>query len=419
MSKCPTRPFKMSLLCLAMSLSAPISAMASNVFDQPHVLNVNIFDTQTNSPISDGLRYVEVNIVDNESDAIIGTVPYTCSFINGICAVPIDKEYLSNLTDLSDVSFSVVIPDALNQYLVSYDVSNVSMKAALPDLDSESIDYTVKPVLYARVANTAVNVTGDITPASVETSQISINGQEVINQDGEWVGQGGLEGPQGEVGPQGDTGPQGAIGPKGDTGPQGAIGPKGNTGPQGATGSRGLTGPKGSTGPRGYRGYTGAQGPKGATGARGPQGPQGPKGDIGPQGPIGQDGICAAGTAAEPAIWAGLRKTSQTSKKPLGAMTLEFVGRAAYRDFYFKLFLDGSKPLGGVDNFSLLQSSVAGLAITEIEKGTTPSVTLKGGGLGPYKFTLTQNKDENGYPTYDITGKSPLWLQGCFKSFAY
>lgn len=233
------RYLKTSLLCTAMTFSMP--TMANDVFEQPHQLNVNIFDIQTNNPIADGLRYVEVNIVDNESNTIVGTMPHTCAFVNGICAVPIDEEYLSNLTDLTDTSFSVVVPDLLDTQHVSYDVSNVSMSVAQPNLENESITYDIQPVLYARVADTATNATGDITPNSVDTSTVSIDGKQVINENGEWVGEGSIEGPQG---PKGETGPQG---PQGESGPQGPQGLKGDTGPRGATGPRGPQGPKGES----------------------------------------------------------------------------------------------------------------------------------------------------------------------------
>ncbi|WP_039989381.1 collagen-like triple helix repeat-containing protein, partial [Vibrio owensii] len=196
---------KKTALCLAMSLSMSGSVLA-DVFEQPHALNINIFDTQTNSPISDGLRNLEVNILDNENDVIIGTVPFTCSFVNGMCTIPIDDEVLGDLTELSSISFEVKVPGVLDQHLVSYNVSNVSISAELPNLDDDSFVYDVKPVLYARIAD---NVTGNITPLSVDTSTVSIDGKQVINENGEWVGEGGVEGPQG---PQGETGAQGPQG---------------------------------------------------------------------------------------------------------------------------------------------------------------------------------------------------------------
>lgn len=81
-------------------------------------------------------------------------------------------------------------------------------------------------VPYALVCD---DVTGDIHPTSV-----TIGGKEVINIEGQWVG---------------DTG--GIVGPKGDTGEPGPIGP---TGPTGDNGQQGPTGPTGPTGPRGPSG---------------------------------------------------------------------------------------------------------------------------------------------------------------------
>jgi hypothetical protein len=68
---------------------------------------------------------------------------------------------------------------------------------------------------------------------------IAINGKEVINESGNWVGDpSGLQGP---------PGPQGLKGDKGDTGPQGPQGPQGQQGPQGEPGPQGPQGPPGST----------------------------------------------------------------------------------------------------------------------------------------------------------------------------
>ncbi len=114
---------------------------------------------------------------------------------------------------------------------------------------------SIVSVPYALMANNAV---GDITPTSV-----TVNGTQVIDGSGNWVGPGGLTGPTGPMGP---TGPQG---------------------PTGATGAQGPQGPAGATG---------AQGPAGATGAQGPQGPQGVQGPAGPTGPTGPTGIVTTAT---------------------------------------------------------------------------------------------------------------------------
>ncbi|CAH6814094.1 Collagen triple helix repeat protein [Vibrio chagasii] len=179
--------------------------------------------------------------------------------------------------------------------------------------------YTTPRSYYAEMSSSVVGI--------ANLSELKVNGDIVIDQDGKWVGdiaglkgdigpqglQGepganGEVGPQGlqgepgangEIGPQGLQGETGAQGPKGDIGPQGlqgatgAQGPKGDTGPQGLQGATGAQGPKGDTGPQGLQGATGAQGPKGDTGLQGLQGTtgtQGPKGDTGPQGLQGATG---------------------------------------------------------------------------------------------------------------------------------
>ena len=101
----------------------------------------------------------------------------------------------------------------------------------------------------ARVAYEALDVTGDINPAS-----ISVGGRLVVNNEGQWVGE---PGPQGEAGPMGPVGPgrakvsqeiPGLKGkpvrrPMGPAGPEGAIGPAGALGPQGERGPAGSLAP--------------------------------------------------------------------------------------------------------------------------------------------------------------------------------
>ena len=161
-----------------------------------------------------------------------------------------------------------------------------------PELEPRS---PVQSVPYALMAN---DVNGNIHPNSV-----SIKGDEVINDKGEWVGPTlGLIGPTGPVGPAGATGavgaagPAGAIGPAGVAGPVGAVGPGGVAGPVGAVGPTGAAGPVGPIGATGAVGAVGPVGPIGATGAVGAIGPVGPigatgaVGAIGPVGPIGATG---------------------------------------------------------------------------------------------------------------------------------
>ncbi len=127
--------------------------------------------------------------------------------------------------------------------------------------------YTTPRSYYAEMSSSVVG--------SANLSELKVNDDIVINQDGKWVGD--IAGLKGDTGEPGETGPQGL---KGETGAQG---PKGDTGPQGLTGETGAQGPKGDTGPQGLTGETGAQGPKGDTG------PQGLQGETGPQGPKGDD----------------------------------------------------------------------------------------------------------------------------------
>ena len=167
----------------------------------------------------------------------------------------------------------------------------------------------------------------DVRGEQIHPSTVSIGDQEVINAQGEWVGEPipnmgeSIQGPQGEQGPIGPQGPQGAIGQQG---PQGAIG---QPGPQGEIGQQGLQGEVGPQGPQGERGlqgvsavpadiaaelmadevyranlvddlaadYTndlrGIQGERGLQGERGPQGEQGLQGELGERGPQGEQGL--------------------------------------------------------------------------------------------------------------------------------
>ena len=129
-----------------------------------------------------------------------------------------------------------------------------------------------------------------------------LDGQWLLDAQGQKVRVNGEPGPVGPQGPQGIPGKDGAVGPQGPQGPQGpkgqdgaasTQGTPGQAGPQGPQGVAGPQGPKGETGavgPQGPQGVAGPQGPKGETGAVGPQGPQGSQGVAGPQGPKGQDG---------------------------------------------------------------------------------------------------------------------------------
>lgn len=145
----------------------------------------------------------------------------------------------------------------------------------------------IQSVPYALLAN---NVNGDITPTS-----ISINGVEIINSTGEWVGSPtGLAGPTGATGPAGPMGPTGAAGPMGPTGAAGPAGPMGPAGPTGPQGFQGIQGPQGVQGPMGPMGPAGPAGATGPTGPQGAVGPTGPQGAVGPAGPQGPSGVISA-----------------------------------------------------------------------------------------------------------------------------
>ena len=133
------------------------------------------------------------------------------------------------------------------------------------------------------------------------------NGVYYWQLDGQWLldAQGNKVRVSGETGPVGPQGPQGVVGPQGPKGETGAVGPRGPQGvagpqgPQGVAEAVGPQGPQGVAGPQGPKGETGAVGPRGPQGVAGPQGPkgetgavgqQGPQGVAGPQGPNGQDG---------------------------------------------------------------------------------------------------------------------------------
>lgn len=95
--------------------------------------------------------------------------------------------------------------------------------------------------------------------------------------DGQWL----LDAQGQKVRVSGETGPQG---PQGVPGKDGAVGPQG---PQGPKGQDGAVGPQGPQGPKGQDGAASTQG---TPGQAGPQGPRGDKGETGPQGVAGQDG---------------------------------------------------------------------------------------------------------------------------------
>ena len=101
--------------------------------------------------------------------------------------------------------------------------------------------------------------------------------------DGQWL----LDAQGQKVRVSGETGPQG---PQGVPGKDGAVGPQGPQGIPGKDGAVGPQGPQGLQGPQGPKGQDGAASTQGTPGQAGPQGPRGDKGETGPQGVAGQDG---------------------------------------------------------------------------------------------------------------------------------
>lgn len=100
------------------------------------------------------------------------------------------------------------------------------------------------------------------------------NGVYYWQLDGQWL----LDAQGQKVRVSGETGPQGPQGPQGVPGKDGAVGPQGPKGQDGAASAQGTPGQAGPQGPRGDKGETG------------PQGVAGPRGEQGPQGVAGQDG---------------------------------------------------------------------------------------------------------------------------------
>ena len=106
---------------------------------------------------------------------------------------------------------------------------------------------------------------------------LMVNGAEVINSNGEWVGDSsGLQGEPGEPGPPGENGDPGEQGPPGENGLPGEQGLSGEQGLQGEQGPPGEDGVPGEQGPPGENGDPGEQGPPGEDGSPGEAGSPGP-----------------------------------------------------------------------------------------------------------------------------------------------
>ncbi len=378
-------------LCFFLALAVSNSVMAEDVFNQPHALNVNLFDSRSGQPINDGIHYVEVDIVDNVSGQVVGNERYHCTFFNGLCSIPVSQSNLTLLDNLKGVSFLINAPELVNENSVSFDISNVSVSVGKMDPENGSVKYEPQPVLYARVAKIASNVVGDITPNTIDTSSISIKGEQVINEQGEWVGRGVLKGDKGDVGPKGDKGDTGSKGDTGDTGATGATGARGETGARGDTGAKGDRGPRGYTGSRGPRGYTG------------------------PVGPSGDSGSVCMTSGTNNTYWQKIPAPSSHSAAK--AVTLEFLGRESGDDFYVKLFLGTQTYYKAIDEAVILESSIPGVKIARFLGGDTPTITFnhKLNGLKLQIFAPGVGKARQ----YSILGTSKHWVQGCFKAFSF
>ena len=241
--------------------------------------------------------------------------------------VSLDGQDLSNGIVNARLSFDPALFDGSERWLEVWvkEPADTSYTVIEPRVEVLAVPYSLAAAVVSTVAfdnQSPVNRLAlwngfALIPSMVtdDGSQLLINGNPVIDSNGQWVGDPtGLAGPVGPQGPQGDPGPQGAAGadgaqgaagPQGDPGPQGAAGadgargapgPQGDPGPQGAAGAdgaRGAPGPQGDPGPQGAAGADGAQGPQGDAGPRGAigaTGAQGPQGDVGPQGAQGVAG---------------------------------------------------------------------------------------------------------------------------------
>jgi hypothetical protein len=161
------------------------------------------------------------------------------------------------------------------------------------------------PHIYARNSGNVGIGTNNPTAKLDVVGNIAINGLEIIDASGKWVGDltgmQGPQGPQGEQGPAGPAGPQGPQGVQGPQGPEGPQGPPGEQGSPGQNGSQGIPGAQGEQGPIGFapahqwfgtflqfQNQDGSWGDLvNLQGILGPQGEPGPQGEQGPQGTPG------------------------------------------------------------------------------------------------------------------------------------
>ena len=133
----------------------------------------------------------------------------------------------------------------------------VEVSAFCGDLHTANIAVVPVEKTGYKSGETPKDPTPDVYDQLAKMVQEAVDTANSVREDAD---AGDFDGEQGPAGPQGETGPQGSKGDTGETGPQGPKGDTGETGPQG---------------PKGDKGDTGPQGPKGDTGDPGPQGPAG------------------------------------------------------------------------------------------------------------------------------------------------
>ena len=122
-------------------------------------------------------------------------------------------------------------------------------------------------------------------------SNLSINGTNVINAAGAWVGSdSGIKGQKGQKGEVGQKGQKGQAGTNGTDGDKGQKGQAGTNGTDGDKGQKGEVGQKGQKGQAGTNGTDGDKGQKGQAGTNGTDGDKGQKGATGSKGQKGQAG---------------------------------------------------------------------------------------------------------------------------------
>ncbi|HYX35328.1 MAG TPA: hypothetical protein VE954_19705 [Oligoflexus sp.] len=202
-----------------------------------------------------------------------------------------------------------------------------------------------------------------------------INGQPVINQQGEWQGSTeNIRGPRGFQGPKGDSGEGCTLtedsiicgdsivtldtlrGPRGDRGPQG---PAGLRGPEGPQGPQGEVGPVGSQGEKGQQGEIGLQGPTGLAGKNGES--------------------CVKGASIYPACLEGIKSQIlfmiTSDRRPAGTRVC-----IPYNDGYLKKFFSGcpdSHPYAISGSHQLLWTPESGINQAKFE-AAYPDSSRKG-----------------------------------------